>query len=348
MPSSYDAILILSFGGPEGMDDVLPFLQNVTRGRNVPAERLAEVAHHYEMFGGVSPLNGQNRSIIERLKKELASAGSTLPVYWGNRNWHPFLKDTLKQMESDGIKSALAFVTSAYSSYSSCRQYLEDIERARAETSCEIKIDKIRPFYNHPLFVEANQAQIKSAMQTMTAEQKADLTVVFTAHSIPMSMANNCRYSAQLKEICGLIASREGLNNWHLAYQSRSGPPAVPWLEPDILDLIRQLHKSGMKNLLIQPIGFVSDHMEVIYDLDYEAKELCKELGIEMWRAGTAGTTTEFIKMIQELIQERIGNDIEPRFLGEAGALAAACQPDCCPVGATRPAVGSGTQENKQ
>lgn len=346
MPSSYDAILIVSFGGPEGMDDVLPFLQNVTRGRNVPPERLSEVVHHYEMFGGHSPINSQNRSIIERLQKVLAERGPHLPVYWGNRNWHPFLKDTLVQMESDEIKSAIAFVTSAYSSYSSCRQYLEDIDRAKQELSSQIQIDKLRPFYNHPLFIEANAEHLEQVLSEIDEQNQSALHVVFTAHSIPMSMANNCKYASQLQEACELVAEKLGLKNWHLAYQSRSGPPAVPWLEPDILDKIRELHKQGVNEILIQPLGFVSDHMEVIYDLDFEAKELCAELQMTMHRAETASTNPKFIEMIRELLLERIEGS-EAKVLGESGALPDSCPPGCCPLGATRPATSSASHEKK-
>src|SRR5690242_15274563 len=232
---SYDALLVVSFGGPEGMDDVLPFLENVLRGRNVPRERMLGVARHYEMFGGVSPINEQNRNLIAALKEELKREGPELPIYWGNRNWHPLLPDTLRQMSGDGVQNALAFVTSAYSSYSSCRQYRENIANAQAQVETTApRIDKLRAFYNHPLFIEANVEQIRSAF-----DRVEDPYLVFTAHSIPESMAANCDYVAQLQETARLIANALEIDRWRVVYQSRSGSPSQPWLGPDICDYLR-------------------------------------------------------------------------------------------------------------
>lgn len=325
----YDALLIVSFGGPEGMDDVMPFLENVLRGRNVPRERMLGVARHYEMFGGVSPINQQNRDLIATLKAELETHGPNLPIYWGNRNWQPLLPDTLRQMTADGVRNALAFVTSAYSSYSSCRQYRENIAAAQDKAGAGApRVDKLRAFYNHPLFIEANVDHIREAWSQV--DQPAEL--VFTAHSIPESMAANCDYVAQLDEAGGLIADALGIDRWRVVYQSRSGSPSQPWLGPDIADCLRELNAHGMKNVVVAPIGFVSDHMEIVYDLDFEAQNLARELGMKMARAATAGTHPLFIKMIRELMLERIGNET-PRFLGARGPVHDVCPADCCLLG---------------
>ncbi|MBX9687007.1 MAG: ferrochelatase, partial [Candidatus Obscuribacterales bacterium] len=314
--------------------------ENVTRGRNVPKERLLEVAKHYEAFGGVSPINEQNRHIIAMLTEALEKEGPRLPIYWGNRNWYPFIKDALQQMRDDGIKKALAFVTSAYSSYSSCRQYLDDIDKASKELgeSCP-QIDKIRPFFNHPLFVEANAEHLNQVLNTLPQDQKDSLYVAFTAHSIPKSMADNCNYSAQLTEVCRLLAEKCKIKTWNLVYQSRSGPPQIPWLEPDILAHIRALHQLGVKEILIHPVGFVSDHMEVKYDLDHEAHDLCKELGIVMHRTPSASINPHFIEMIRDLIIERLEERGEKAAIGNIAALPDQCAVNCCPLGLARPPV---------
>ena len=321
----YDALLVVSFGGPEGMDDVMPFLENVLRGRNVPRERMLNVAHHYEMFGGVSPINQQNRNLIAAIQDELDKHGPKLPIYWGNRNWHPMLPDTVRQMALDGVQNALAFVTSAYSSYSSCRQYRQNIAEAQAGVGPTApRIDKLRAFYNHPLFIEANVAHISAAL-----DQLDQPYVVFTAHSIPEAMAANCEYAAQLQETGSLIAEALGIDRWRVVYQSRSGSPSQPWLGPDILDCLRELRAQGAKDVVVAPIGFVSDHMEVVYDLDYEAQKLTKELGITMVRAATAGTHPAFVRMIRELVIERIHNE-PARFAGTRGPSHDVCPADCC------------------
>ena len=332
--SSYDAILFVSFGGPEGPEDVMPFLRNVLRGKNVPESRMQAVAHHYDMFGGVSPINGQNRRLIENLKNELKSRSIDLPVYWGNRNWHPMLTDTLKEMEKAGVKKAMAFITSAYSSYSGCRQYLEDIERAKAEANVEIEIDKLRVFYNHPLFIQANVDNVKEGLLKFPESERDGVAIAFTAHSIPLAMAETCAYARQLAEISQLVSERIKHPNYQLVYQSRSGPAAQPWLEPDICDHIRALHEQGVKNLLIHPVGFISDHMEIVYDLDTEAMALTKELGMTMVRSSTAGTHSLFQKMMGDLVQERLesskGVEIERPSLGCQGAAPDFCEPTCC------------------
>ncbi|MBS1953187.1 MAG: ferrochelatase [Cyanobacteria bacterium SZAS-4] len=339
MTENYDAILLVSFGGPEGMNDVMPFLENVLRGRNVPPERMHAVAHHYELFGGVSPINQQNRNLIEALKGELLENGVDLPIYWGNRNWHPMLADTLQQMQKDGIQKALAFVTSAYSSYSSCRQYRENIATALEELGQDhtLQIEKLRGFYNHPGFVQANVERIVTALQQIGCEP-SQVHVAFTAHSIPLSMSTSCDYESQLNETAQLVADRVGLSDWKICYQSRSGPATQPWLEPDICDHIRALHEQGVRNLIVAPIGFVSDHMEIKFDLDTEAKELCDQLGMKMVRAGTAGTHPAFVKMIRLLIEEKLDSGRERLALGAQGPRPDQCAQSCCPAG-TRPQV---------
>jgi ferrochelatase len=317
----YDALLVVSFGGPEGMDDVIPFLENVLRGRNVPRERMLQVAHHYEMFGGVSPINQQNRELIAALGRELESNGPPLPIYWGNRNWHPLLPDTLRKMASDGVRNALAFVTSAYSSYSSCRQYLQNIADAQAQVGPTApRVEKLRVFYNHPLFIQANVDHIRDAWAQVNDPESAHL--VFTAHSIPESMAANCDYAMQLEQTATLIAQALNIKKWELVYQSRSGSPSQPWLGPDICDHLKTLREAGVKEVVVAPIGFVSDHMEVVYDLDVEARRVAEEIGMNLMRARTAGTHPAFVRMIRELMLERI-NDVVPKNI---------CSPDCCRI----------------
>ncbi len=340
---SYDAILIVSFGGPESMDEVMPFLENVLRGRDVPRERMREVARHYEIFGGVSPINEQNRKLIAALKAELETNGPRLPIYWGNRNWHPMLPDTVRQMANDGLTKTLAFVTSAYNSYSGCRQYLEDIERARAAVGPNApRIDKLRAFYNHPGFLEANAENLRAALRQIPEERRSKAQIAFTAHSLPLAMAATCEYVAQLNEASRLIAesacegsgplaaSREAHNGWRLVFQSRSGPPAQPWLEPDIGDYLAELREKGATDVVIAPIGFVSDHMEIVYDLDTQARALCEGLGLNMVRASTVGTHPKFIKMIRELVLERLDPSRPRRVLGNRGLAHEVCPPDRC------------------
>jgi ferrochelatase len=337
MSETYDALLVVSFGGPEGMDDVMPFLENVLRGRNVPRERMEQVAHHYELFGGVSPINAQNRKLIAALRAELDTHHITLPVYWGNRNWHPLLADELRRMRSDGITRALAFVTSAYSSYSGCRQYREDIERARAEVGDDApQIDKLRAFYNHPGFVDPNVENLKAALDQIPVERREGARVAFTAHSIPSAMAAGCDYEPQLLETCRLVAEGALVRNWRLVFQSRSGSPMQPWLAPDICDHLRALKNENVTDVIVAPVGFISDHMEVLYDLDTEAR-VAEGIGINMIRAATVGMHPAFVSMIRELILERT-DDAPRRALGTHGARHDACAVDCCLPGAmTRP-----------
>jgi len=338
MSSPYEALLVVSFGGPEGMHEVMPFLQNVLLGRNIPEARLKEVVHHYELFGGVSPLNGQNRALIAALRVELQSSGPNIPIYWGNRNWKPLLSEALEQMKQDGIRRALGFFTSAYSSYSSCRQYREDIQKAQAAVGDGApEIDKLRVFYNHPGFIEPTVERVQQALGTIPEEQRRRAHVVFTAHSIPQAMAAGCLYENQLREVCRLVVGELGLQRWSLAYQSRSGPPSQPWIEPDILKHLSQLKEEGITDVVVAPVGFISDHMEVIYDLDTEARQHCAAIGINMVRAATVGTHPRFIRMIRELILERMEEEPTRLSLGTSGPSHDVCPLDCCLSGQATP-----------
>jgi len=325
MPA-YDAFLLVSFGGPEGPDDVMPFLRNVTRGRGVPEERLAAVAEHYYAFGGVSPINQQCRDLLAAVRADFAAGGLSLPAYWGNRNWSPYLADTVRAMAADGVRRAVALVTSAYSSYSSCRQYLDDIERARAAVGPRApRIDKIRRFFNHPGFIEPFADHARAALALLPGEVREDAHLVFTAHSIPAAMAEASgpsggrRYVAELTEASRLIAERlGGTHPWTLAYQSRSGPPSQPWLEPDVRDHLAELAKSGTLAVVVIPVGFVTDHMEVRHDLDVEAAQAADALGLAFARAATPGTHPRFVSMITELVRELMSGPSDT------------CPADCC------------------
>ncbi len=332
MSQLYEAVLVVSFGGPEGREEVIPFLENVLRGKNVPRQRMFEVAEHYYLFDGVSPINGQNRQLVAALERELAARGPRLPVYWGNRNWHPFLTDALRRMAEDGIRRALAYVTSAYSSYSGCRQYREDIARARMALGERApKVDKLRVFFNHPNFIKVHAERVQAAFMQLPAELRDEAALVFTAHSLPMAMALNCRYQEQLQETARLVAEAVGRSQWDLVFQSRSGPPQQPWLEPDVCDFLKELPARGVRAVVLSPIGFVSDHLEVVYDLDTEARRLCEELGLQMVRAATPGTHPDFVAMIRELILERMNHSPIRRYLGTLGPGHDFCPVDCCP-----------------
>jgi len=330
----YDAILVVSFGGPESREEVIPFLENVLRGRSVPRERMLTVAEHYYHFGGKSPINQQTRELISALESELRQHGRSLRVYWGNRNWHPMLADTLRQMKQDGVQRALAFVTSAYSSYSGCRQYREDIARAQGEVGAGAPaVDKLRAFFNHPGFIEATEERLRESLQQVPESAQENVQVVYIAHSIPISMANTCDYVCQLQEVTKLISGGLGVANDALVYQSRSGAPGQPWLEPDILDYLREVKARSLASaVVLAPISFISDHMEVLYDLDIEAQQLCGSLSLPMVRAKTVGLHPRFIKMIRELIEERINPTAERLALGSLGPRQDSCAEDCCPA----------------
>ena len=337
---AYDALLVVSFGGPEGPDDVVPFLENVTRGRGIPRERLEEVGKHYFLFGGISPINAQCRALLGALRAELERSGPRLPVYWGNRNWHPMLAATVRQMADDGVRRAVAVATSAYSSYSACRQYLEDIDAARALVGARAPlIEKLPPFWNHPGFIDTMAANTRDALARIdTAPTKTRL--VFTAHSIPTAMAATSDYEVELREASALVAervaSRETTSGWDLVFQSRSGPPTQPWLEPDVCDHLRALREGGVEGVIVVPIGFVADHMEVKYDLDTQARAVADEIGLRMERALAVGAAPAFVAGLRELIACHVEGRTPPA-LGTRGARPYPCRPDCCAYTPQRP-----------
>ena len=336
----FDAVLLLSFGGPDGPDDVMPFLANVVRGRPVPPERLQQVASQYMLFGGRSPINALNRSLLEALEAEFAGHGRPRPLYWGNRNWAPYLTDTVARMRDDGVERAAVFVTSAYSSYSSCRQYLEDLERARAAVGPGApELVKLRPYFNHPGFVQPLAEGLAGALEAAGP----DAPVLMSAHSLPLSMAATCDYERQLAETAKLVAARAGLEpgRWRIAYQSRSGPPSQPWLEPDVLRAISDL-PPGTTSVVVVPVGFVADHMEVVYDLDTQAAAAAQGRGIRMVRSPTPGTHPRFVHMVCELLDEMEDPaQSPPLYSGTWGPAPCPCLPGCCPapprVGPARP-----------
>lgn len=356
MPQAFDAILLLSFGGPEGPDDVVPFLENVTRGRGVPRERLEEVAEQYRMFGGRSPINDQNRALLGALRSELDRRRCALPLYWGNRNWAPFVEDVLGEITVAGHRRVLAVSTSAYSSYSACRQYHDDLDRAvaavRESGANPPAVEKVRPYWNHPGFVLAMVERVHAALETLAPGDRNRARLVFTAHSVPRSMAETSDYQAQLLDEAAMIAERVALprtdtartgaedadRGWDLVYQSRSGPPQVPWLEPDIVDHLGSLHERGEDVVIVVPIGFTSDHMEVVYDLDTQAADAAASLGMTLVRAGTVGTHPLFVRGLVDVLDEHLVGRL-PAALGALGPRVNPCRPGCCPAPA-RPGDG--------
>lgn len=336
MPSAFDALLVLSFGGPEGPDDVRPFLENVTRGRGVPPERLDEVAEHYRHFGGVSPLNARNRELIAAIEER-----TDLPVYFGNRNWHPLVEDTVGRMAADGVRHALVFATSAYGGFSACRQYHEDIARARkAVGEGAPELVKLRHFFDHPAFVAAGADAVRAAFQQVGPSAR----LVFTAHSVPMSADATAgppdegghRYSRQVAEAARLVAAEVGVAEYDVVWQSRSGPPRVPWLEPDILDHLDALAATGAPAVVVAPVGFVSDHVEVVWDLDTEARERAAARGIGFARAATAGPDPRFADMVVELMAEHLA-DAPPRRLSEIPSAGCGVNGELCAVRCCEP-----------
>lgn len=361
-PAPYDALLLLSFGGPEGPEDVVPFLENVTRGRGIPRERLEEVGQHYFLFGGVSPINAQNQRLLSALREDFARHDLDLPVYWGNRNWAPYLTDTLREMIADGRRRVLVLATSAYASYSGCRQYRENLADALRTLEGEglplPRVDKLRHYFNHPGFVEPMVEGTLASLAKLPQEVRAQAQLVFTTHSIPVAAADSSgpesghgeggAYVAQHLDVARLIVERvrerTGTTHpWQLVYQSRSGPPHIPWLEPDICDHLEELHEAGTAAAVIIPIGFVSDHMEVLYDLDTEARAKATELGLPVERAATVGADPRFVAGLRELVWERAaterGEEPERGALGSLGASHDLCPLGCCPARTPRPAA---------
>ena len=340
MRVTVDALLVLSFGGPEGPEQVRPFLENVTRGRGVPPERLDEVAEHYQHFGGVSPINARNRELIAAVRARIE-----LPVYFGNRNWHPLVENTVAEMAGDGVTRALVFATSAYGGYSACRQYHEDILRARKAVGERApRLIKLRHFFDHPQFVAANADAVRAAWATLPPEQAERARLVFTAHSIPTSADASAgppdegghRYSRQVAEAARLVAAELGVREYDLAWQSRSGPPQVPWLAPSEVDQLAELHRRGVPAVVVAPIGFISDHVEVVWDLDVELREHAAELGMGFARAATAGPDPRFAELVVELLAEQ-QHDFAPRGLGEVSRGGSTVNGAPCAVGCCEP-----------
>ncbi|MFH8925516.1 ferrochelatase [Streptomyces pristinaespiralis] len=361
-PAPYDALLLLSFGGPEGPDDVVPFLENVTRGRGIPKERLKEVGQHYFLFGGVSPINDQNRALLEALRKDFAEHGLDLPVRWGNRNWAPYLTDTLREMTEAGHRRIAVLATSAYASYSGCRQYRENLADALATLEAEgrqlPRVDKLRHYFNHPGFVRPVIDGVLASLADLPEEVRAGAHLAFTTHSIPTSAADSSgpdtdhgdggAYVRQhldvARTVADAVARETGVEHpWELVYQSRSGAPHIPWLEPDICDHLESLHASGAPAVVMVPIGFVSDHMEVLYDLDTEATAKAAELGLPVRRSATVGADPRFAGAVRDLLLERAASErgipAERCALGALGPSHDLCPVGCCPARAPRPAA---------
>ncbi len=350
-PVAYDAVVLASFGGPEGQDDVIPFLRNVTRGRGIPDERLEEVAHHYRAFGGVSPINAQNRALKAAIEAELERRGVDLPVYWGNRNWGPMLADALQEAAAAGHRRLLGLATSAYSSYSSCRQYREDFARALDETGLTgtLQIDKVRQYFDHPGFVAPFVAGVRDGLAEVESrlpgiDLQRETRVLFTTHSIPSADAAKSgpasrgfgeggAYAAQHEAVAEVVMERSGRGvDWELVYQSRSGPPTQPWLEPDINDAIRRLADDGVRAVLMVPLGFVSDHMEVKWDLDTEAMETAEEVGVLALRTPTPGIDPAYVSGLVDLVLERRDGVPATQRPAETalGPWYDVCRPGCC------------------
>ncbi|GEP32797.1 putative ferrochelatase [Nocardioides szechwanensis] len=340
----YDALLLVSFGGPEGPDDVVPFLENVTRGRGIPRERLEEVGKHYSIFGGRSPINDLNRDLLASLRADLAEAGIDLPVYWGNRNWDPYLRDTLAQMAADGVTRAACFMTSAYSSWSSCRQYRENLYDAVEGQPGAPVLDKLRHYFNHPGFVGPVVDATLAALADLPDDVRRGAHLAFVTHSVPTAMNDTSgpdggayveQHLSVSTEVARQVGEETGIEHpWELVYCSRSGSPHAPWLEPDVNDHLEALHGAGAQAVVMVPLGFVSDHMEVVYDLDTEAQATAERLGLPARRAATAGTDPRFVAMVRDLLLERAtverGEDVVRASVGSLGALWDRCPVGCC------------------
>jgi ferrochelatase len=334
----YDALLVVSFGGPEGPADVDSFLDNVFRGLRVPPETKAHIAKRYQHVGGVSPINAHTRAFIKALQLELDAHGPALPIYWGNRNWHPLLADTIAQMAHAGVRRALAFVTSSFSSYSGCRRYREDLYEAASGVPNAPRLDKLRVPYNHPGFIEAMRDRVAEALKMLPLTKRKHALVLFSAHSLPLTMARGCAYETQLAESCRLVAEALKHERWRLVYQSNNASYGrEPWLGPDIRDALRDADEEGVRAVVVAPIGFVCDHMEVILDLDVDAAAAANELGLKMVRAGTVGTHPAYVAMVRELIVERLSADAPRRALGSLGPSHDRCPADCCLPGRPGP-----------
>jgi ferrochelatase len=307
----FDSVLIVSFGGPQGVADIRPFLANVLRGRRIPQHRIDEVAKHYEHFGGVSPLTRLTFQQADGLRERLAHGGHPLPVYVGMRNWHPYLADTLRQMSDDGRRHAIGFIGAAHQSYSSCQQYRENVADARAALQAEgrpdVDVTYVESWYDHPLFIDTNAAHVGDAVRRLPDEVRRHARLVFTAHSIPTSMAQSSRYREQLDAASRSVAARAGMTDWALVYQSRSGRPEDPWLEPDVCEYLRQERAAGLRAVVLCPIGFICDHIEVLWDLDHDAAAVCREVDLPMARAEAANADPRFLDMMADVVLKTLG-----------------------------------------
>ena len=327
----FDSLLLLSFGGPEGPDEVMPFLRNVTKGRGVPDERLAVVAEQYALFGGKSPINDLNRDLLRSLEEELAERGHDVPAFWGNRNWHPLVSDVVETLRTQGHKSTICLVTSAFSSYSGCRQYLEDLERARSQVRDAPEIHKVRVFWNHPDFLGTTAELLADSRDAANLSKQT--LVLHTAHSLPISMAATSDYEHQLKEAAQIVHDLAGMEGTHeVVFQSRSGPPSVPWLEPNIDTRLQELAEDGITEVLVHPLGFIADHMEVLFDLDVQASGIAEQAGMTMVRTPTVGTHPRFVAMMVDLVEEVAGLRNDRPALGDAGPRPDVCSLNCCPA----------------
>ena len=331
----FDSLLLLSFGGPENSDDVMPFLRNVTAGRGVPDERLAVVAEQYELFGGKSPINELNQQLLSALDEELVSRGHEMATFWGNRNWHPFVTDTIADLKSLGHTSTVCLVTSAFSSYSGCRQYHEDLDRARNEVPGAPNIERVRVYWDHPDFLGTAAELLAESRDA--AGLSSETPVLHSAHSLPLSMAANCDYQQQLNEAAAIVNELAGMRGpYEVVFQSRSGPPSVPWLTPDIDQRIHELAEQGTQELLVHPLGFVADHMEVLFDLDTQSAAAAKEADVKMVRTPTVGTHPRFVSMLVDLVEEAAGLRADRPSLSKSGPRPDKCNSQCCPA-PTRP-----------
>ena len=327
----FDSLLLLSFGGPENPDDVMPFLRNVTAGRGVPDERLAVVAEQYELFGGKSPINELNQQLLSALDEELASRGHEMATFWGNRNWHPFVTDTIADLKSLGHTSTVCLVTSAFSSYSGCRQYHEDLDRARNEVPGAPNIERVRVYWDHPDFLGTAAELLAESRDA--AGLSSETPVLHSAHSLPLSMAANCDYQQQLNEAASIVNELAGMRGpYEVVFQSRSGPPSVPWLTPDIDQRIHELAEQGTQELLVHPLGFVADHMEVLFDLDTQSAAAAKEADVKMVRTPTVGTHPRFVSMLVDLVEEAAGLRADRPSLSKSGPRPDKCNSQCCPA----------------
>ena len=309
MSKKYDAILMIGYGAPEKIEDIRPFLENVAKGRPIPPDRLEEVAHHYELFGGKSPLNEYTYKQARALQNKLAEYGHDIPVYVGMRNWHPFTPDTIKEMHDNGARKVIGMIMAAHQSDASWEKYQRDVQEALTDLGIEMEFDYSPPLFDHPLFIEDSADRVQDCLDEIPTEEYPETMILFTAHSIPVPMAEASPYVEQLTTTARLIAEKLNYDNWRLVYQSRSGRPTDPWLEPDVCDVIEEISKEGVKNVIAQPIGFICDHIEVLFDIGVEAQETSDEVGIKLYRANTVNDDPKFIEAMADVVQKMMDSE---------------------------------------